>query len=93
MEQQTVRTTLILPKDLLEATDKAIESGKAKSRNEFVTRGLRRELAAEKRAEIDAALAEIANDLEYQREVLQMEAEFAPPQWEALKLEINRSPY
>ncbi|MBN3951534.1 MAG: CopG family transcriptional regulator [Nostoc sp. NMS7] len=89
MEQQTVRTTLILPKDLLEATDKAIQSGKAKSRNEFVTWALRRELAAEKRAEIDAALAEMANDLEYQREVLQMEAEFAPAQWEALKLEIN----
>lgn len=32
-------------------------------------------------------------NLEYQREVLQMEAEFAPAQWEALKLEINRSPH
>ncbi|MEH1817685.1 MAG: ribbon-helix-helix domain-containing protein [Nostoc sp.] len=86
MEQQTVRTTLTLPKDLLEATDKAVQSGKARSRNEFVTRTLRRELAAQKRTEIDAALAEMANDVEYQAEVLQMEAEFAPAQWEALKL-------
>ncbi|MBN3898895.1 MAG: ribbon-helix-helix domain-containing protein [Nostoc sp.] len=87
MDQETVRTTLTLPKDLLEATDKAVQAGKARSRNEFVTRALRRELAVQKRAEIDAALAEMANDLEYQREVLQMEAEFAPTQWEALKLE------
>ncbi|MBD2676104.1 MULTISPECIES: CopG family ribbon-helix-helix protein [Nostoc] len=87
MEQQTVRTTLTLPKDLLEATDKAVEAGKAKSRNEFVARALRRELAAQKRAEIDAVLAEMASDVEYQTEVLQMEAEFAPAQWEALKLE------
>jgi metal-responsive CopG/Arc/MetJ family transcriptional regulator len=87
MEQQTVRTTLTLPKDLLEATDKAVEAGKAKSRNDLVTRALRRELAAQKRAEIDAALAEMANDVEYQAEVLQMEAEFAPAQWEALKSE------
>ncbi len=87
MEQKTICTTLTLPKDLLEATDKAVRSGKAKSRNEFVTQALRRELAAQKRAEIDTALAEMASDLEYQTEVLQMEAEFAPAQWEALKLE------
>ncbi|QMS91280.1 ribbon-helix-helix protein, CopG family [Nostoc edaphicum CCNP1411] len=87
MEQQTVRTTLTIPQDLLEATDKAVQAGKAKSRNEFVTRALRRELAVQKRVEIDAALAEMANDVEYQAEVLQMEAEFAPAQWEALKLE------
>ncbi|MEH2407557.1 ribbon-helix-helix domain-containing protein [Nostoc sp.] len=80
MEQQTVCTMLTLPKDLLEATDKAVQAGKARSRNEFVTRALRRELAAQKRAEIDAALAEMANDVEYQREVLQMETEFAPAQ-------------
>ncbi|MBD0266487.1 MAG: ribbon-helix-helix protein, CopG family [Tolypothrix sp. Co-bin9] len=80
MEQQTVRTTLTLPKDLLEATDKAVQAGKARSRNEFVTRALRRELAAQKRAEIDTALAEMANDVEYQAEVLLMEAEFAPAQ-------------
>lgn len=87
MEQQTVRTTLTLPKDLLEAADKAVQAGKAKSRNEFVARALRRELAAQKRAEIDAALVEMASDVEYQTEILQMETEFAPAQWEALKLE------
>ncbi len=86
MKNQTVRTTLTLPSELLEATDKAVREGKAKSRNELVAQALRRELAALKRAEIDAALAEMANDPEYQAEVLKMEAEFASAQWEALQL-------
>lgn len=86
MNNQTVRTTLTLPSELLEATDKVVQQGKAKSRNEFVAQALRRELAALKRAEVDAALAEMANDPEYQAEVLKMEAEFASAQWEALQL-------
>ncbi|NEQ18791.1 MAG: ribbon-helix-helix protein, CopG family [Microcoleus sp. SIO2G3] len=86
MKNQTVRTTLTLPSELLEATDKAVREGKAKSRNEFVAQALRRELAALKRAEIDAALAQMANDPEYQAQVLKMEAEFASAQWEALQL-------
>ncbi|KAB8330491.1 ribbon-helix-helix protein, CopG family [Scytonema tolypothrichoides VB-61278] len=86
MNHQTVRTTLTLPSELLEATDKVVQQGKAKSRNEFVAQALRRELAALKRAEVDAALAQMANDPEYQAEVLKMEAEFASAQWEALQL-------
>lgn len=86
MEKQTIRTTLTLPYELVEATDKAISQGKAKSRNEFVAQALRHELAALKRAEIDAALAEMAQDPEYQAEVLKMETEFAAASWEALHL-------
>jgi metal-responsive CopG/Arc/MetJ family transcriptional regulator len=86
MKVETVRTTLTLPKELLEATDKAVLEGKAKSRNDFVVQALRRELAAQKRAEIDEALAEMVRDPDYQSEVLKMEAEFATAQWEALQL-------
>ncbi|MBD2570543.1 MULTISPECIES: ribbon-helix-helix domain-containing protein [Nostocaceae] len=86
MKAETIRTTLTIPKELLEATDKAVLEGKAKSRNDFVVQALKRELAAQKRAEIDAALAEMAKDPDYQTEVLKMEAEFAPAQWEALQL-------
>jgi hypothetical protein len=39
-----------------------------------------------KRSEIDAALMEMAQDPEYQSQVLQMEAEFAAASWEALQL-------
>jgi hypothetical protein len=39
-----------------------------------------------KRSSIDAALIEMAQDPEYQAQVLQMEAEFAVASWEALQL-------
>lgn len=85
-ETGTVPTTLFLPADLLEATDRAVQAGKAQSRDEFIAVALRRELAAQKRAEIDAELAEMANDAEYQAEALMIEAEFAAAQWEAFQL-------
>lgn len=86
MKVETIRTTLTIPKELLEATDKAVLEGKAKNRNDFVVQALKRELAAQKRAEIDAALAEMTRDPDYQTEVLRMEVEFATAQWEALQL-------
>ncbi|MCF4966431.1 CopG family ribbon-helix-helix protein [Nostoc sp. CMAA1605] len=82
----TVRTTVTLPAELLAATDKAISQGKAKNRNEFLAQAIKNELEAIKRAEIDAALAEMAQDPEYQAQVLKMEAEFAVGSWEALQL-------
>ena len=87
MKTETVRTTLTISRELLEATDKAVLEGKAKSRNDFVAQALRRELALQKRSEVDAALAEMANDPDYQAEVLNLEVEFATAQWEALQLE------
>ena len=83
MGDYTVRTTLTLPMELLEAADKAVQLGKVKSRNEFVAQALRREIAAQKRQQIDAALAKMANDPDYQAEAQQIEAEFAETQWEA----------
>jgi metal-responsive CopG/Arc/MetJ family transcriptional regulator len=87
MKEPTIRTTISLPSELIEATDLAVNQGKAKSRAEFIAQALRHELAALKRAEIDAQLAEMAQNPEYQAEVLKMEAEFAPASWEALQLE------
>ncbi|MBD2776208.1 ribbon-helix-helix domain-containing protein [Iningainema tapete] len=84
--ERTIRTTLTLPAELLEATDKAVQSGKAKSRNDFVARALRRELAALKRAEIDAAFAQMANDAEYHAEAKMIAEEFASSDWEAWQL-------
>lgn len=86
MKNQTVRTTITLPAFLLAATDKVVSQGKAKNRNEFVAQALLHELEALERAEIDAALAQMAQDPEYQAQVLRMEAEFAAASWEALEL-------
>jgi metal-responsive CopG/Arc/MetJ family transcriptional regulator len=81
----TTRTTIALPAALLAATDRAVTAGQAKNRTELITRAIQRELALIRRAEIDADLAQMAQDDEYQLEVLQMEAEFAVAQWEALQ--------
>ncbi len=66
MATNTVRTTLTLPVDLLEAVDQIVRAGKARSRNDLVTRAVRHELAAQQRAAIDAAFAEMARDPIYQ---------------------------
>jgi Arc/MetJ-type ribon-helix-helix transcriptional regulator len=85
MSNITTRTTIALPVALLAATDRAVTEGKAKSRNELIARAIQRELASIRRAEIDADLAQMGRDPDYQAEVLQMEAEFAVAQWEALQ--------
>jgi metal-responsive CopG/Arc/MetJ family transcriptional regulator len=85
MMTTTTRTTIALPVALLAATDRAVTDGKAKSRNELIARAIQRELASIRRAEIDADLAQMGRDPEYQAEVLQIEAEFAFAQWEALQ--------
>ena len=85
MMNDTTRTTIALPTALLAATDRAVTDGKAKSRNELIARAIQRELTLIRRAEIDADLSQMAEDTEYQAEVLQMEAEFAVAQWEALE--------
>ena len=57
-----VRTTLAIPTELIVAIDQAVRDGKARSRSEFVALALRHELAAYKRAQIDAAFAAMADD-------------------------------
>jgi metal-responsive CopG/Arc/MetJ family transcriptional regulator len=89
MANSTVRTTLAIPTELLAETDKIVSQGKARSRNQFIAQALEHEIAALKRAEIDSALAEMAQDEDYQAEVLRLEREFANASWEALLLEEN----
>jgi metal-responsive CopG/Arc/MetJ family transcriptional regulator len=86
MQELIVLNDVAIPSELLAATDKAIQQGKAASRNELIAKALRRELKALERAEIDAQLTEMSNDADYQSVVLQMESELATAQWEALKL-------
>ena len=86
MQNRTVRTTLTLPAKLLEATDRAVREGKAKSRNEFIAQALRSELAAQKRAEIDAAFSPMADDTQYQAEAMMIGNEFAQADWEAFQI-------
>ena len=83
MAGRTVRTTLALPDDVLEQVDQAVRSGRARSRNAFVTRALRHELAAQEREAIDAAFAQMADDAAAHEEAARVAAEFARADWEA----------
>lgn len=84
------RTTVALPARLLDAADRAVRAGRARSRADLLSRGLRRELASQRRAEIDAAFLEMANDPEYQEEAIRMAEEFAPADWESFQLGERR---
>jgi metal-responsive CopG/Arc/MetJ family transcriptional regulator len=86
MKNQIIRTTITLPAELLDATDRVVSQGKAKSRNDFVAQAILHELEALKQAEIDEALIEMTQDPEYQSQVLKMENDFAEASWEAWQL-------
>ncbi len=81
-----VRTTVAIAADLLEAVDGAVREGLARSRNEFLNAALKNQLAASRRAAVDAAFAGMADDPEYQQEALQIAAEFETADHESLEL-------
>jgi metal-responsive CopG/Arc/MetJ family transcriptional regulator len=56
MADSSVRTTITLPRELLEEADRSVETGHARNRNDLIVQSLRRELAAQRRAEIDAQI-------------------------------------
>lgn len=84
------RTTVALPVDLLAAADRAVQAGAARNRGELLSHALRRELAAQRRAAVDAAFEAMADDSEYQAEALRITEEFAVADWEALQLGERR---
>jgi metal-responsive CopG/Arc/MetJ family transcriptional regulator len=55
-ESATVRTTITVPRALLDEADQSVRSGHARNRNDLIVQSLRRELAAQRRAEIDAQI-------------------------------------
>ena len=79
------RTTVVLSADLLEEMDALVRQGEAESRNDFLQKALRTQLAASRRAAIDAEFAQMATDRLYQGEVVQVTADFAEADWEALQ--------
>jgi metal-responsive CopG/Arc/MetJ family transcriptional regulator len=83
MVTRTVRTTVAVPETLLEAVDRAVQGGKAKSRNELIANALRHELAAFERSEIDAAFHQMAEDQDFHEEARKVSKEFAESDWEA----------
>jgi metal-responsive CopG/Arc/MetJ family transcriptional regulator len=66
--------------------DRAVQAGKARSRNELIAAAVRRELAAQQRAAVDAAFAQMAHDPDYRAEAHEVATEFAAADWEAWRL-------
>ena len=85
MPAHTVPMTLTLPVELLEAADRAVRTGRARSRDELVARALRHELAALERAATDAAFATLGHDPDHLDEVRTLEREFAAAEREAFR--------
>ncbi len=85
MNSDVSRTTVALPKALLDAADRAIEAGVAKSRNDLLAEALRRFLAEQRRTAIDAAFVGMATDTEYLAEAELLEKGLDRSSWEALQ--------
>jgi hypothetical protein len=62
--------------------DRAVQAGKARSRNELIAAAVRRELAAQQRVAIDGAFAQMARDPDYQAEAHEVATEFEAADWE-----------
>jgi Arc/MetJ-type ribon-helix-helix transcriptional regulator len=92
MPVRKLRTTVALSEDLIEAMDALVQEGEAESRNDFLEKALRNQLAASRRAAIDAEFAEMANDRSYQREAVQVAEDFAEADWEALQTSAETRP-
>ena len=91
MPGTTVRTTIALPEQLLNAVDRAVLEGKAKSRNELLATAVRHELAALERVTIDAEFAGMARDWDYQKDARQIADDFTGTDWSAfLKAEKSQ---
>ena len=76
MSVRRLRITVTLSEDLIDAMDALVQSGAAVSRNDFLDKALRAQLAATRRAAIDAEFAQLAGDGGYQDEAERIAGEF-----------------
>jgi metal-responsive CopG/Arc/MetJ family transcriptional regulator len=83
MPARKVRTTVALSADLLAAMDAIVQEGEAESRDDFLEKALRNQIAATRRAAIDAEFAQMADDHAHQREAVQVAEELSDADWEA----------
>mgnify|MGYP002625820991 CR=1 FL=1 len=81
--QETVRTTVTLPADLLQRSQKLIDAGQVPNRNMLIITALERLLNELERAEIDRQFAAMAEDEAYQTMQTEMAESFEDRDWEA----------
>ena len=86
MKKKRIRTTIDIPIELSERVNKALHKKCAPSRNALLIRALQRYLEYLEQEEIDAQIAQMAADSEYQELHDQLAKEYEPAGWEALRL-------
>lgn len=83
---QTARTTVAIPVDLLRYMDEAVRAGHSVSRNQFLAVAIRKELERMQREAIDTEFEGMADDELYQNESSRISTEYAQADWEALRV-------
>ena len=88
----TVRTTVTLPRDLSQRSQRLVDSGKIPSRNALIVAALEHFIAELEREEIDRQFAAMADDADYQSLNQELSESFAESDWEAWTItESNQS--
>jgi len=82
-----VRVTVDLPRKLVQQADAAVTQGAARSRNQLIARAVGTYLGQLKETMIDAQLARMASDRQYQTLALEVSREFERSDREALEAE------
>ena len=91
MEKKRIRTTVDIPIELSERINKALHKKCAPSRNALLIQALQRYLEYLEQEEIDAQIAQMAADSEYQELHAKMVKEYEPAGWETLRLDEDGS--
>ena len=85
VREPRIRTTLDLPASLRDRIQSTIKQGAASSQNSFIVQALEEHLARLEETRIDAEFAQMAEDENYRTLQLQIVAEFAHADWQALQ--------
>ncbi len=84
---ETVRTTVTLPADLVQQTQRFVDDGVVPSRNALIVTALEHFLDELERQEIDKGFAAMADDATYIELSEDLAEEFADSDWEAFNIE------
>jgi hypothetical protein len=78
-------TTVRLPRHVYERAKTVVVRSQASSFNEFVVQAIEEKVRRLTEAEIDAAFAEMAHDVEYQTNAITLAKAFEKSDWEAFQ--------
>ena len=81
---ESVRTTVTIPVDLIDRSQRFVEAGKIPSRNALIIAALEDFLDELERQEIDRQFELMADDADYQALNEKVAEEFADSDWQAL---------